>query len=80
MELNLDNILLHSYGCQLCREEAMKLFYDVDVQKAFILYSKLFCKECPTAKMAINYENYKNMLTKYIEESKIRRFNGNTLS
>ena len=70
MKLNLDNILLYSYGCQLCHEKAMELFYDVNIQKAFILYSRLFCKKCPTAKIAINYENCKNMLTKYIEESK----------
>lgn len=68
IDLTLDNILLHSYGCQLCHEKAMKLFYNLNAQKAFILYSNLFCKECPTAKIAISYENCKNMALKYIKE------------
>ena len=29
-DLTLKNLLLHSYGCNLCKEKAIELFFDSD--------------------------------------------------
>lgn len=70
-DLTLKNLLLHSYGCNLCKEKAIEVFFDSDCDEneAFKIYSKIFCNNCVAAKIAIFYEEYKKLIAEVLVKS-----------
>lgn len=70
-DLTLENLLLHSYGCNLCKEKAIELFSDSDsdANEAFKAYSEIFCKTCIASKIAFKYEEYSNVINNWRKQN-----------
>jgi len=73
IDLTLENLLLHSYGCNLCKEKAIELFFDTDFDEneAFKFYSDIFCKKCIASKIAFRYEEYNNTMKNWRKNIKL---------
>lgn len=69
-DLTLKNLLLYSYGCNLCKKKAIEAFFDseCDENEAFKAYSEIFCNNCIAAKIACKYEEYNNVINKIREK------------
>jgi len=72
-DLTLKNLLLYSYGCRLCQEKALDLFYDIDfnADEAFEMYKNIFCKKCIAAKFAIEHEKAKETIDNWRKNIKL---------
>ena len=73
VDLTLENLLLYSYGCNLCKQKAIELFFDddSDENKAFKIYSEIFCKRCIASKIASRYEEYSNTIKNWTKNIKL---------
>lgn len=75
IDLTLENLLLHSYGCNLCKEKAIELFYDTDFDEneSFKFYSNIFCKKCIASKIALKYEEYNDEINNWRKNIKLKQ-------